>query len=211
MSRTTLTRRLLAGFAATTLTLGLVACADEAEDDAPETTVETVEPAPEDPAAEETAADETAVDEADVDSADIELEDGTTVEVPVELADAVEEYSAEFGQATEIDDSDGTYLVTFEDADFLTYSTEVGAHPIVGEIAIAWTDDGGLNSDLGLAVDSEQPVDEGEGVTQQFQWGTITWTPGANGEGEVLIEEEEDRDDNGDGATDTGGNDPMMN
>ena len=119
MSRTTLSRRILAGFAATTLTLGLVACADDAEDDAPETTVETVEPAPGDP-----AADETAVDEADVESADIELEDGTTVEVPVELADAVEEYSAEFGQATEIDDSEGTYLVTFQDADFLAYSTE---------------------------------------------------------------------------------------
>lgn len=205
MSRTTLSRRILAGFAATTLTLGLVACADDAEDDAPETTVETVEPAPGDPAADETAADETAVDEADVESADIELEDGTTVEVPVELADAVEEYSAEFGQATEIDDSEGTYLVTFQDADFLAYSTEVGAHPLTGEIAIAWTDDGGLGSDLGLPVAAEEAAADGEGRTQQFQWGTITWTPGVDGEGEILIEEEDDRDDNNDG------NDPALN
>lgn len=200
MSRTTLSRRILAGFAATTLTLGLVACADDAEDDAPETTVETVEPAPGDP-----AADETAVDEADVESADIELEDGTTVEVPVELADAVEEYSAEFGQATEIDDSEGTYLVTFQDADFLAYSTEVGAHPLTGEIAIAWTDDGGLGADLGLPVAAEEAAADGEGRTQQFQWGTITWTPGVDGEGEILIEEEDDRDDNNDG------NDPALN
>lgn len=103
--------------------------------------------------------------------------DGSSADVPVELAEAVETQSTDFGQALDVEEgSDGEFLVTFDQGNYLAYSEDTGPQPMGGAIAEAWLEEEGLRSDLGLPTGTEE-ITEDEGRSQEFENGRITVNP----------------------------------
>ncbi|AGF72003.1 LGFP repeat-containing protein [Corynebacterium halotolerans] len=208
---TTMTRRLLTGFAAASLTLGLAACASVEDDtrlgdDSPEQTgaahttpegADTANPGDITTVTDTTAGvqdegaggsqdtgDPQATEEgAEGDTQEIDLVDGSSVAVPVPLAEAINTHSADFGTPTGVEEgSDGRYLVSYEEDSYLAYSADTGAQPLIGMIAQTWMNEGGLDSDLGLPTGPEEAIPDGEGWTQEFTNGTISWVPAPLGD-----------------------------
>lgn len=205
---TTMTRRLLTGFAAASLALGLASCASLEDDtrfgdDAPQQTgaEHTTPEAPDtenpeslstvtettgemqDEDAEQTQ-DTQATGEGDQgETREIDLVDGSSVAVPVPLAEAINTHSADFGTPTDVrEGSDGRYLVSYEENSHLVYSADTDAQPLIGMIARTWMEEGGLDSEIGLPTGREETAPDGEGWTQEFTNGTISWVPAPLGD-----------------------------
>lgn len=166
MSRPVLPRRLLAGLAAATLTVGLVACADGEDDavvgDTPVETTHDIDAAPADDPAGETEP--------------VQLVDGQMIDLPAALSAGVDTYSFDFGAPVDVEEQEGRYLVSFDQGNYVAYSLDTDAWPVGGEIAETWLAEGGLDAEIGLPV-TEESITDWEGRTQDFEHGTITVNP----------------------------------
>ena len=186
MLKSTLSRRLLAGAAAATLGLGLAACS-EAED-AVGTGADVVSSAAESAGDAVTGDDNDAAEPSNPDSTpaegevEVETADGA-VALPADAASALESFTADWGVPESIETNDlGQVLATFQDGNLATWSQELGAVPIIGKIGETWLDEGGLENPLGLPTEPEQTAQDGNGWTQQFAHGTLSWLAGEDGE-----------------------------
>lgn len=202
-----MTRRIVGGFAAATLSVALVACSDaeDAANDAKDTAGSV--------AADASDAAGSAVDEAtsekdkdaessesedadDSESADSESEDADSKdgdtktvstangdqEVPAALASAIEEKKAEWGDVQSVESSDKGSLATFDGGNLLAMAKDGDeAQPIVGKIAETWKEQGGLDAEVGLPKAAEEKATDGKGWTQQFDNGVISWLQDESG------------------------------
>lgn len=204
--KTTLTRRLLAGVAAVTLTFGVAACADDGGDAGDETVTAT------DTAGEETEIERDEVEattpsvEDDADDVDDEDTDGVeptgdeveyetaegTVAISAAAAAAFDGYAADWGAPETIETNNiGQALAIFADGNLVTFSEESGDIPIGGEIGNTWLEEGGLESTLGLPTGPEEATPEGNGWIQEFENGTISWLADEDGEFSAEVQENE--------------------
>lgn len=196
-----MTRRIAGGFAAATLSVALVACSDaeDAANDAKDSAGSVAADATD--AAGSAAADATSKDDADdvddsegaeaSDSDDADDKGGDTksiatangdVDVPADFASAIEEKKAEWGDVKSIEQGDDDeFLASFDNGNLLTFDDDEGAQPIVGKIAETWKEQGGLDAEVGLPKAAEEAVSEGNGWTQQFDDGVISWIQDESG------------------------------
>ena len=199
-----MTRRFAAGIAAATLSLGVVACSD-AEDaakdagDAAQSAASDATDAAGSAAkdAKDSMKDSETADSSESDSA--ESKDGSgaegdkesvstangDVEVPSDFAQAIKEKAAEWGDPESIENTDKGSVATFAKDKLLAFGEGDGTQPIIGKIAETWTEEGGLESKVGLPTGPEQA--EGNGWVQEFTNGTISWMQGESGEYEATI------------------------
>ncbi|ERS63888.1 hypothetical protein HMPREF1257_00972 [Corynebacterium sp. KPL1814] len=195
-----MTRRIAGGFAAATLSVALVACSDaeDAADDAKDTAGSVAADASDSAgsaASDATDAAGSAAAEA-TGSKDENGEGGTQTittaggeeEVPADLATAIEEKRAEWGDVQNVESSDKGTLATFEGGKYLAYSEETGAQPVIGKIAETWVNEGGLDSSVGLPTNPEADATDAKGWTQEFSNGSISWTQGEDGQFKADVE-----------------------
>lgn len=202
-------RKVLAGFSAATLAIGLVACSSEEVSDAVNDAGAAASSVANDAGAaassvvndvtgddETTAADASDVVETTSNNAEepeqgemavLNTADGEA-EVPAAFAAAIEERVAEWGPVQKITNEAAGSLAEFDAGNLLAFASEnQTAVPLVGKIAESWLSEGGLDAGVGLPTAPEAA--EGNGWVQQFLNGTISWAPGANGEYEATINE----------------------
>ena len=208
-----MTRRFAAGIAAATLSLGVVACSD-AEDAAKDAGDAAQSAASDATGAAGSAAqdakdsmkdsesadpsDAEGAEDADSSEADSAASEGGAagdkesvstangdVEVPADFAQAIKEKAAEWGDPESIETTDKGSVATFAKDKLLAFAEGEGTQPIIGKIAETWTEEGGLESKVGLPTAPEQA--EGNGWVQEFTNGTISWLQGESGEYEATI------------------------
>ncbi|MEK0057342.1 LGFP repeat-containing protein [Corynebacterium sp. KPL2825] len=197
-----MTRRIVGGFAAATLSVALVACSDaeDAANDAKDTAGSVAADASDaagsavDEATSEKDKDAESSESEDADgseSEDADSKDGDTKtvstangdqEVPAALASAIEEKKAEWGDVQSVESSDKGSLATFDGGNLLAMAKDGDeAQPIVGKIAETWKEQGGLDAEVGLPKAAEEKATEGKGWTQQFDNGVISWVQDESG------------------------------
>lgn len=197
-----MTRRIVGGFAAATLSVALVACSDaeDAANDAKDTAGSVAADASDaagsavDEATSEKDKDAESSESEDADgseSEDADSKDGETKtvstangdqEVPAALASAIEEKKAEWGDVQSVESSDKGSLATFDGGNLLAMAKDGDeAQPIVGKIAETWKEQGGLDAEVGLPKAAEEKATEGKGWTQQFDNGVISWLQDESG------------------------------
>lgn len=187
-----MTRRIAGGFAAATLSVALVACSDaeDAADDAKDAAGSVAADASD--AAGSAAAEATGSKDDNAEGAKGDTQTITTAngeeEVPADLAAAIEEKQAEWGDVQSVESSDKGTLATFEGGKYLVYSEETGAQPVIGKIAETWVNEGGLDASVGLPTNPEADATDANGWTQEFSNGTISWTEGEDGQFKADIE-----------------------
>lgn len=187
-----MSRRIVAVAAATTLALGVTACS-EAEDAASKAgdAAASATSAAGDAAASATSAVGDAVstsEAADGESVEVQTAGGNPVLVPGAFAQAVTDREGDWGQPVTVEEGENaTFLAAFDNGNHLTYSEETGAVELVGEIGNTWIAEGGLSNPIGLPTDTESQVDGG--WSQDFQNGTISWLDGGNGEFSATVEQ----------------------
>lgn len=176
-------RKIIASAAALTIgATGLVACSND--DDAEPTSTEVVsETATEtDTATETTSAEESttsaAADDAEA-TEEITTADGATAMVPAGVVAAMDEYAApEWGEPMAVEETDGGWIVTYDNEHYVTWNENTGGAPTWGQIANEWLTDVRLDQKLGFPVAPETENDDQSGWTQEFENGTIEWTRG---------------------------------
>lgn len=197
-----MTRRIVGGFAAATLSVALVACSDaeDAANDAKDTAGSVATDASDaagsavDEATSEKDKDAESSESEDADgseSEDADSKDGDTKtvstangdqEVPAALASAIEEKKAEWGDVQSVESSDKGSLATFDGGNLLAMAKDGDeAQPIVGKIAETWKEQGGLDAEVGLPKAAEEKATEGKGWTRQFDNGVISWLQDESG------------------------------
>ena len=176
-------RKIIASAAALTIgATGLVACSND--DDAEPTSTEVVsETATEtDTATETTSAEESttsaAADDAEA-TEEITTADGATAMVPAGVVAAMDEYAMpEWGEPMAVEETDGGWIVTYDNEHYVTWNENTGGAPTWGQIANEWLTDVRLDQKLGFPVAPETENDDQSGWTQEFENGTIEWTRG---------------------------------
>lgn len=194
MKKTTLTRRLLAGAAALTLSFGVVACADDGDSADGTTTAETTATTTDEEATEATtpAVDEDAEALATGEDVMVETAEGT-VGISAAAAEALEEFTADWGTPETVENNDlGQVLAIYQDGNLAVFSEETGAVPVGGEIGNEWLDGGGLENSIGLPTAPEADAPEGNGQVQEFANGTISWLADEDGEFSIDVQEDEE-------------------
>lgn len=187
-----ISRRVVAGLAAATLSFGVVACSDaeNAANDAKDTAGSAANDATEAVGSAANEATGSNDDDGDDkgDNADDKGSNGdrqavTTgageKEVPADFASAIEDKTPEWGEPKDITEGENGSVATFDDDKLLAYSAETGAQPVIGKIAETWTAEGGVDSKVGLPTAPEQRDDDDddsfESWKQSFSHGSIEW------------------------------------
>lgn len=180
-----ISRRVVAGLAAATLSFGVVACSDaeNAANDAKDTAGSAANEVTgsNDDDADDKADDKG--DDADDNGANGDKKTVTTAagekEVSADFASAIEDKTSEWGEPKDITEGENGSVATFDDDKLLAYSEETGAQPVIGKIAETWTAEGGVDSKVGLPTAPEQRDDDDddgfEGWKQSFTNGAIEW------------------------------------
>lgn len=195
----TISRRIIAGVAATTLALGVTACS-EAEDaassagDAAGSATSAAGSAAASATSAASSAAESATsassESAEGETTEFKTADGKSVLVPAAFAKALTdaEGKGDFGTPATIEEGeDGTFLAAFDNGNHITFSEETGAVELIGEIGNTWISEGGLTNPVGLPKAAESAVDGG--WSQEFQNGTISWLKGATGDFAAEVEQ----------------------
>lgn len=176
-------RKIIASAAALTIgATGLVACSND--DDAEPTSTEVVsETATETHTATETTSAGKSTTSAAADGAEateeITTADGATAMVPAGVVAAMDEYAApEWGEPMAVEETDGGWIVTYDDEHYVTWNKNTGGAPTWGQIANEWMTDVRLDQKLGFPVAPETENVDKSGWTQEFENGTIEWTRG---------------------------------
>lgn len=177
-------RKIVASAAALTLgATGLVACSNDGEGEPTSTEIVT-ETATETEVATETAgeaADNTnaaAAGDAEA-TEEITTADGATAMVPAGVKAAMDEYAQpEWGEPMAVEETDGGWIVTYDNEHYITWNENTGGAPTWGQIANEWITDVRLDQKLGFPVAPETENADQSGWTQEFENGTIEWTRG---------------------------------
>ena len=175
-------RKIIASAAALTIgATGLVACSND--DDAEPTSTEVVsETATETDTATETTSAEESTTSAAADAEateEITTADGATAMVPAGVVAAMDEYAApEWGEPMAVEETDGGWIVTYDNEHYVTWNENTGGAPTWGQIANEWLTDVRLDQKLGFPVAPETKNEDQSGWTQEFENGTIEWTRG---------------------------------
>ena len=186
-------RKIVASAAALTLgATGLVACSNDGEGE-PTSTEVVSETATETEVATETAGAE-ASDATDTAAADetgaaaagdaeateeITTADGATAMVPAGVKSAMDQYAQpEWGEPMAVEETDGGWIVTYDNEHYITWNENTGGAPIWGEIANEWITDVRLDQKMGFPLAPETENADKSGWTQEFENGTIEWTRG---------------------------------
>ena len=85
--------------------------------------------------------------------------------------------SSPLGAATGQQEDVGDGQVATFDGGVIAWSPDTDAHIVWGEIRTAWEAEGGADGDLGFPISDEEQTPEG--ARSNFQFGYITWAPGA--------------------------------
>lgn len=204
----TISRRILAGVAATTLALGVTACSEaedaasqagdaagsatsaagEAASSATSAAGEANESAT--ASASESAEPSESTEGSDSETTEFKTADGKSVLVPAAFAEALDDAAGDgdFGTPATIEEGEnGSFLAAFDNGNHITYSEETGAVKLIGEIGNTWVADGALANPIGLPTDTESEVDGG--WTQEFQNGAISWLKGEAGDFAAEVEQ----------------------
>ncbi|MBA5243335.1 MULTISPECIES: hypothetical protein [Corynebacterium] len=177
-------RKIVASAAALTLgATGLVACSNDGEGE-PTSTEIVSETATETEVATETAGE--AADNTDAAAAgdaeateEITTADGATAMVPAGVKAAMDEYAQpEWGEPMAVEETDGGWIVTYDNEHYITWNENTGGAPTWGQIANEWITDVRLDQKLGFPVAPETENADQSGWTQEFENGTIEWTRG---------------------------------
>ena len=177
-------RKIVASAAALTLgATGLVACSNDGEGE-PTSTEIVSETATETEVATETAGE--AADNTDAAAAgdaeateEITTADGATAMVPAGVKAAMDEYAQpEWGEPMAVEETDGGWIVTYDNEHYITWTENTGGAPTWGQIANEWITDVRLDQKLGFPVAPETENADQSGWTQEFENGTIEWTRG---------------------------------
>ena len=177
-------RKIVASAAALTLgATGLVACSKDGEGE-PTSTEIVSETATETEVATETAGeaadntDAAAAGDAEV-TEEITTADGATAMVPAGVKAAMDEYAQpEWGEPMAVEETDGGWIVTYDNEHYITWNENTGGAPTWGQIANEWITDVRLDQKLGFPVAPETENADQSGWTQEFENGTIEWTRG---------------------------------
>lgn len=198
----TISRRILAGVAATTLALGVTACseAEDAASQAGDAAGSATSAAGEAASSATSAAGEAnesatasaseSAEGSDSETTEFKTADGKSVLVPAAFAEALDDAAGEgdFGTPATIEEGEnGSFLAAFDNGNHITYSEETGAVKLIGEIGNTWVADGALANPIGLPTDTESEVDGG--WTQEFQNGAISWLKGEAGDFAAEVEQ----------------------
>lgn len=176
-------RKIVASAAALTLgATGLVACSDDGEGE-PTSTEVVSETATETDTATETASAEESTTSAAADDAEateeITTADGATAMVPAGVVAAMDEFAApEWGEPMAVEETDGGWIVTYDNEHYVTWNENTGGAPTWGQIANEWLTDVRLDQKLGFPLAPETENADQSGWTQEFENGTIEWTRG---------------------------------
>lgn len=185
-------RKIVASAAALTLgATGLVACSNDGEGE-PTSTEVVSETATETEVATETAGE--AADATDTAAADetgaaaagdaeateeITTADGATAMVPAGVKSAMDQYAQpEWGEPMAVEETDGGWIVTYDNEHYITWNENTGGAPTWGQIANEWMTDVRLDQKMGFPVAPETENADQSGWTQEFENGTIEWTRG---------------------------------
>jgi len=184
-------RKIVASAAALTIgATGLVACSNDGEGE-PTSTEVVSETATETEVATETAganaseatdaADETgaaAAGDAEA-TEEITTADGATAMVPAGVKSAMDQYAQpEWGEPMAVEETDGGWIVTYDNEHYITWNENTGGAPTWGQIANEWMTDVRLDQKMGFPVAPETENADQSGWTQEFENGTIEWTRG---------------------------------
>lgn len=178
-------RKIVASAAALTLgATGLVACSDDGEGE-PTSTEVVSETATETEVATETAGegDADATDGAAAGDAEateeITTADGATAMVPAGVKSAMDQYAQpEWGEPMAVEETDGGWIVTYDNEHYITWNENTGGAPTWGQIANEWITDVRLDQKMGFPLAPETENADQSGWTQEFENGTIEWTRG---------------------------------
>ena len=177
-------RKIVASAAALTLgATGLVACSNDGEGE-PTSTEIVSETATETEVATETAGE--AADNTDAAAAgdaeateEITTADGATAMVPAGVKAAMDEYAQpEWGEPMAVEETDGGWIVTYDNEHYITWNENTGGAPTWGQIANEWITDVRLDQKMGFPLAPETENADQSGWTQEFENGTIEWTRG---------------------------------
>ncbi|GAA3512364.1 hypothetical protein NUW87_06735 [Corynebacterium pilbarense] len=182
-------RKIVASAAALTIgATGLVACSNDGEGE-PTSTEVVSETATETEVATEAAGEGDADKSADAtDGAaagdaeateEITTADGATAMVPAGVKSAMDQYAQpEWGEPMAVEETDGGWIVTYDDEHYITWNENTGGAPTWGQIANEWITDVRLDQKMGFPVAPETENADQSGWTQEFENGTIEWTRG---------------------------------
>ena len=178
-------RKIVASAAALTLgATGLVACSDDGEGE-PTSTEVVSETATETEVATETAGegDADATDGAAAGDAEateeITTADGATAMVPAGVKAAMDQYAQpEWGEPMAVEETDGGWIVTYDNEHYIIWNENTGGAPTWGQIANEWITDVRLDQKMGFPLAPETENADQSGWTQEFENGTIEWTRG---------------------------------
>ena len=84
----------------------------------------------------------------------------------------------EWGEPMAVEETDGGWIVTYDNEHYVTWNENTGGAPTWGQIANEWLTDVRLDQKLGFPVAPETENDDQSGWTQEFENGTIEWTRG---------------------------------
>ena len=189
-------RKIVASAAALTLgATGLVACSNDGEGE-PTSTEIVSETATETEVATETAGE--AADNTDAAAAgdaeateEITTADGATAMVPAGVKAAMDEYAQpEWGEPMAVEETDGGWIVTYDNEHYITWNENTGGAPTWGQIANEWITDVHLDQKMGFPLAPETENADKSGWTQEFENGTIEWTRGGTADAfEAIVTE----------------------
>ena len=182
-------RKIVASAAALTIgATGLVACSNDGEGE-PTSTEVVSETTTETEVTTETAGEGNADKSADAtDGAaagdaeateEITTADGATAMVPAGVKSAMDQYAQpEWGEPMAVEETDGGWIVTYDNEHYITWNENTGGAPTWGQIANEWITDVRLDQKMGFPVAPETENADKSGWTQEFENGTIEWTRG---------------------------------
>ena len=175
-------RKIVASAAALTLgATGLVACSNDGEGEPTSTEIVSETATETEIVTEGAAADATdtaAAGDAEA-TEEITTADGATAMVPAGVKAAMDEYAQpEWGEPMAVEETDGGWIVTYDNEHYITWNENTGGAPTWGQIANEWITDVRLDQKLGFPVAPETENADQSGWTQEFENGTIEWTRG---------------------------------
>ncbi|MGV0342938.1 LGFP repeat-containing protein [Corynebacterium lehmanniae] len=179
-------RKIVASAAALTLgATGLVACSNDGEGEPTSTEIVSETATETEIVTEGAAAD--ASDEAGAGAAagnaeateEITTADGATAMVPAGVKETMDKYAQpEWGEPMAVEETDGGWIVTYDNEHYITWNENTGGAPTWGQIANEWITDVHLDKKMGFPVAPETENADKSGWTQEFENGTIEWTRG---------------------------------
>ena len=110
---------------------------------------------------------------------EITTADGATAMVPAGVKVAMDQYAQpEWGEPMAVEETDGGWIVTYDNEHYITWNENTGGAPTWGQIANEWITDVRLDQKMGFPVAPETENADQSGWIQEFENGTIEWTRG---------------------------------